>query len=87
MIAQIRETVCLILLSIKIQVQPKPEKVQRPTFTPIARKEELPKEKPEQKKPFIQKTVVNSSPKVGRNEPCPCGSGKKYKNCCGKDVL
>lgn len=25
------------------------------------------------------------SPKVGRNEPCPCGSGKKYKNCCGKN--
>ena len=24
------------------------------------------------------------SKKVGRNEPCPCGSGKKYKNCCGK---
>ena len=24
------------------------------------------------------------SDKVGRNEPCPCGSGKKYKNCCGK---
>ena len=24
--------------------------------------------------------------KVGRNEPCPCGSGKKYKNCCGKNV-
>ena len=23
-------------------------------------------------------------PKVGRNEPCPCGSGKKYKNCCGR---
>ena len=22
--------------------------------------------------------------KIGRNEPCPCGSGKKYKNCCGK---
>ena len=22
--------------------------------------------------------------KVGRNDPCPCGSGKKYKNCCGK---
>ena len=22
--------------------------------------------------------------KVGRNEPCPCGSGKKYKNCCGR---
>ena len=24
-----------------------------------------------------------ASPKVGRNEPCPCGSGKKYKRCCG----
>ena len=29
--------------------------------------------------------IKNSEPKVGRNDPCPCGSGKKYKNCCGKD--
>ena len=29
------------------------------------------------------KTVVRSQPKVGRNAPCPCGSGKKYKRCCG----
>ncbi|MBN1525008.1 MAG: SEC-C domain-containing protein [Spirochaetales bacterium] len=29
------------------------------------------------------KTVVNKN-KVGRNEPCPCGSKKKYKHCCGK---
>ena len=29
--------------------------------------------------------VKNTEPKVGRNDPCPCGSGKKYKNCCGKD--
>ena len=28
-------------------------------------------------------TVVRASPKVGRNDPCPCGSGKKYKKCCG----
>ncbi|QTA86803.1 SEC-C metal-binding domain-containing protein [Desulfonema magnum] len=28
-------------------------------------------------------TVINTR-KVGRNEPCPCGSGKKYKHCCGK---
>ena len=27
---------------------------------------------------------TNKSEKVGRNDPCPCGSGKKYKNCCGK---
>lgn len=29
------------------------------------------------------KTVSHSTPKIGRNEPCPCGSGKKYKKCCG----
>ena len=28
-------------------------------------------------------TVRNEGPKVGRNDPCPCGSGKKYKKCCG----
>ena len=32
----------------------------------------------------VSKTIVNEGPKVGRNDPCPCGSGKKYKNCCGK---
>ena len=30
--------------------------------------------------------VRRDVPKVGRNEPCPCGSGKKYKNCCGRNV-
>ena len=34
----------------------------------------------------MNKTVVNQGPKVGRNDPCPCGSGKKYKNCCGKNA-
>ena len=32
-----------------------------------------------------QKPVTNDGEKVGRNDPCPCGSGKKYKNCCGKN--
>ena len=31
-----------------------------------------------------QQPVVNTAPKVGRNEPCPCGSGRKYKQCHGK---
>ena len=34
----------------------------------------------EQKK---SRTIVNG-PKIGRNDPCPCGSGKKYKKCCGR---
>ncbi len=33
-----------------------------------------------------KKTVVRTSAKVGRNDPCPCGSGKKYKNCCGSNA-
>jgi preprotein translocase subunit SecA len=32
------------------------------------------------------KTIVNEKPKVGRNDDCPCGSGKKYKKCCGAGV-
>ena len=32
-----------------------------------------------------QKPVTNDGEKIGRNDPCPCGSGKKYKNCCGKN--
>jgi Predicted metal-binding protein related to the C-terminal domain of SecA len=35
------------------------------------------------KKEKTSHTVVKA-PKVGRNDPCPCGSGKKYKKCCGK---
>ncbi len=31
-------------------------------------------------------TVTRSAKKVGRNDPCPCGSGQKYKNCCGKNA-
>ncbi len=31
-------------------------------------------------------TVVREGRKIGRNEPCPCGSGKKYKQCCGKNA-
>ena len=33
-----------------------------------------------------QPVRVDKSKKVGRNDPCPCGSGKKYKNCCGKNA-
>lgn len=31
------------------------------------------------------KQPVKNGEKIGRNDPCPCGSGKKYKNCCGKN--
>src|SRR4030095_6596290 len=34
----------------------------------------------------VKKTPIKVGPKVGRNDPCPCGSGKKYKNCHGKEA-
>ncbi len=40
-------------------------------------------------RPAAKKVVLaprRAAPKVGRNDPCPCGSGKKYKNCCGSNV-
>ena len=39
---------------------------------------------PQESKEVSHTPVTNEGPKVGRNDPCPCGSGKKYKNCCGK---
>jgi SEC-C motif-containing protein len=33
-----------------------------------------------------QQTIVREGPKLGRNDPCSCGSGKKYKKCCGADA-
>ena len=40
------------------------------------------------KKLFIEAKKANTvvkGPKIGRNDPCPCGSGKKYKYCCGRN--
>ena len=33
---------------------------------------------------LVPTTVVRQGAKIGRNDPCPCGSGKKYKHCCGR---
>jgi SEC-C motif-containing protein len=33
---------------------------------------------------IVPETIVRATPKIGRNEKCPCGSGKKYKHCCEK---
>jgi hypothetical protein len=43
----------------------------------------LPAEKREELAKAFRKSKIAVADKVGRNEPCPCGSGKKYKNCCG----
>jgi hypothetical protein len=45
--------------------------------------EEIPYELPDQEPITSPIPIVEHSPKIGRNDPCPCGSGKKYKKCCG----
>lgn len=39
---------------------------------------------PAEQEPVAASPMVRSEPKIGRNQPCPCGSGKKYKHCCGR---
>jgi preprotein translocase subunit SecA len=34
----------------------------------------------------VRQEPIKVGPKIGRNDPCPCGSGKKFKNCHGKDA-
>jgi preprotein translocase subunit SecA len=41
-------------------------------------------EEPAEDGPRITIPLKREMPKVGRNDPCPCGSGKKYKQCCGR---
>ena len=43
-----------------------------------------PEKRKEIQKQYRQSTMVRNENKIGRNDPCTCGSGKKYKKCCGK---
>jgi preprotein translocase subunit SecA len=71
------------------------ESVEKLCLVQIRREEEVEKIEEKQKKnyrlsrgndePEVSTPIKRSKPKVGRNDPCPCGSGKKYKNCCGRD--
>ena len=72
----IRSMIVKILCTSTFEKQINREKVSQ--NEEMSREENSPKQ---QKKK--QQTIVRTERKVGRNEPCPCGSGKKYKNCCG----
>lgn len=43
-----------------------------------------PEKRKEIQKQYRDSVMVRNENKIGRNDPCPCGSGKKYKKCCGK---
>ena len=84
MIDKIKENTCKVLLNAQIRERPS-EPAPQPVKIVFTGKELTPEEKAEaekKKKLHVQKTIYNNKPKAGRNDPCPCGSGKKYKNCC-----
>jgi len=76
MIMNIRDDTARMILSIRPRPNREMKRVEvaRPVSAGFAGRE--------MKKP-INKPIVNKGQKVGRNDPCPCGSGKKYKKCCG----
>ena len=71
MIAAIREETVRMMLTVPVRVQRPPQREQVM--------------KPDAPNAGAQTPYKNKGEKIGRNDPCPCGSGKKYKNCCGKD--
>lgn len=71
MIAGINDDVFRYVIRAHIQSNLQREEVAKPTHASSGSKE-------------IKRQPVRKTNKVGRNDPCPCGSGKKYKYCCGK---
>ena len=83
MVLDIKHDVVKILMNLRKQEDVKREETAKITGAALQAINSL--DNGEQIKSEVNKTVVNEGPKVGRNDPCPCGSGKKYKNCCGKN--
>ncbi len=78
MISEIREETAKIILTVRLKTKdaPKREAVAKETGSSGASDGTA----------EVKKTPLVKGKKVGRNDPCPCGSGKKYKKCCGKDL-
>ena len=74
MVDRIHEDVTAFLLNTKIEIERKVEMPKQHVFKPADIVDNAP-----------PKTVEKNDRVIRRNDPCPCGSGKKYKNCCGKD--
>lgn len=73
MISTIRADTVRMILTIRIKKEEEPKRVQVANPTMSSHGDDG---------PAVTKSPVKKTNKVGRNDPCPCGSGKKYKNCC-----
>ena len=81
MVAAIREDTVRMILSVKPQPSPM-QRVEVAKVTSAGHGGASGGVKPAPQRP----QPVRTEKKVGRNDPCPCGSGKKYKNCCGANA-
>ena len=78
MIAAIREDTAHLMLTVRIRTEEEPKREQVAKVTGASAGGD------DTARPrTVRKTAAQ---KVGRNDPCPCGSGKKYKKCCGKNL-
>ena len=100
MLDDIRDSVTSRVFKVKIQIQPAEREIRQQNIHMNAQHQEAQSAIASQTRSAQQAaqnsamrsgrqgqsiTVTRATPKVGRNDPCPCGSGKKYKNCCGKN--
>lgn len=100
MLDDIRDSVTSRVFKVKIQIQPAEREIRQQNVHMNAQHQEAQSAIASQTRSAQQAaqnsamrsgrqgqsiTVTRATPKVGRNDPCPCGSGKKYKNCCGKN--
>ncbi len=83
MVFSIKHDVVKILMNLRKQEEVKREEAAKITGAALQTLRSLDNDQ-KQVKSTINRTVVNQGPQIGRNDPCSCGSGKKYKNCCGK---
>jgi preprotein translocase subunit SecA len=85
----IREDTVRAICHARIQRTPEPVQQARPTLEMVKARLQLQQsmQKPTAQPPKeAPRQPVHADRKIGRNDPCPCGSGKKYKNCCGKNL-
>lgn len=96
LIDDIREQIASRVFRVRVQVNP-PQRVARPisrsmnaqhketgSFDAVASRKAAANGAMQKSANMKNITVVRAGPKIGRNDPCPCGSGKKYKNCHGR---
>ena len=84
MVLDIKHDVVQLMMNVRKQDEVKREETAKITGATLQNLKGLDADQSKVKSE-VNRTVVNSGPKVGRNDPCPCGSGKKYKNCCGRN--